>query len=76
MSAIGGPTLRFATAGGGGSLLNLALDGVTGCDYRIETSTNLQNWLPLTNFLSTAQSMNFQDTPNSNNKFYRAVMEK
>jgi len=41
----------------------------------VETSTNLFDWTPLTNLSSTTPTMYFQDAPNSNRKFYRAVTQ-
>jgi hypothetical protein len=78
LSAVPGPKLRFPSPGSiGNSPITLALDGVPGFTYRVDTSTNLLNWTPLTNFSITASTMYFQDSPaaNSNLKFYRAVAQ-
>ena len=58
-----------------GTPITLALQGVPGFAYRVETSTNLSTWVPFTNFTSTNQVMYFQDTPRSSRKFYRAVTQ-
>jgi len=78
LSAVPGPKLRFPSPGSiGNSPITLALDGVPGFTYRVDTSSNLLNWTPLTNFSSTASTMYFEDSPaaNSNLKFYRAVVQ-
>jgi hypothetical protein len=42
----------------------------------VDTSTNLINWSPLTNFPGTAATTYFQDLPpTSTRKFYRAVAQ-
>ena len=51
--------------------------GPTGFDYSIEASTDLFNWLPLTNFTSTNSPFFFSDPSATNypQRFYRAVMQ-
>lgn len=53
--------------------LNIALE--IGQTYRIEASTNLVNWLMLTNFTSTAGTLQFLDSAATNNArtYYRVV---
>ena len=76
LSAVPGPVLRFSSPiSTNGTPITLALQGVPGFAYRIETSTNLLNWIPLTNFTSTNLLMYFQDVPNPTRKFYRAVTQ-
>ena len=66
-----GPTLRFNSAVRPGSTpLAIVLQGVPGFSYRIDSSTNLVNWMPLMNFTSTNQITYFQDFPDSAFKFY------
>jgi hypothetical protein len=70
------PILGFATphplTGGG---LGLSLEGVPGLSYEVDFSTNLMNWLPLTNFGCTNWIMFFRDgaATNYSRRFYRAV---
>jgi hypothetical protein len=47
-----------------------------GFSYVIQTSTNLKNWQPFTNFISTNSIMFFRDRDftNYSRRFYRAVM--
>jgi hypothetical protein len=56
--------------------LDLSLAGLPGFSYRIEVSTNLVDWAPLTTFLSTNAIMLFRDATatNFNQRFYRAVV--
>jgi uncharacterized repeat protein (TIGR01451 family) len=76
LSVVPGPMVRFNSAlGTNGAPITLALQGVPGFTYRIETSTNLLNWIQLTNFTSTNPVMYFQDVPNTSRKFYRAVTQ-
>jgi hypothetical protein len=60
--------------GGGG--LNLLLYSLPGFNYEVEASTNLVNWISITNFASTNSPFSFSDpqTPNFKQRFYRAVM--
>ncbi|NBV23942.1 MAG: hypothetical protein EBS05_18740 [Proteobacteria bacterium] len=53
--------------------LNIALE--IGQNYRIEGSTNLVDWLLITNFTSTASSLQFLDSAATNNSrtYYRVV---
>jgi alpha-tubulin suppressor-like RCC1 family protein len=55
--------------------LNFNLQVSLGLNGRIETSTNLVNWVTLTNFVGTNSTLNFRDpaATNFNNRFYRAV---
>lgn len=53
----------------------LMLRGQTGSNYVIEASSNLLNWIPLTNFILSNPPMFFSDPSATNYKqrFYRAV---
>ncbi len=54
----------------------LAFYGLTGSNYLIQTSTNLVNWQPFTNFAGTNFLLYFNDPAATNFKqrFYRTVM--
>jgi uncharacterized repeat protein (TIGR01451 family) len=77
VSAVPGPTLRFASSVvPGTNRLNFALDSVSGFNYTVLTSSDLMNWTPLTNFTGNAATMYFQDAPGaSTRKFYRALAQ-
>jgi hypothetical protein len=78
LSVVPGPKLRFSgPLIPTNNLLTLALDGVPGFTYRIDTSTNLLNWTPLTNFPATTTTTYFQDiiTSNTARKFFRALAQ-
>jgi len=76
LSLVPGPTVSFNSAVHPGTTpVTIALQGVPGFSYRIDSSTNLVDWVPLTNSTSTNQVMYFQDVPNSASKFYRAVTQ-
>ena len=51
------------------------LEGVPGVSYRVESSTNLADWVLFNTFLSTNTQMYFEDTPTpqADRKFYRTV---
>jgi hypothetical protein len=55
--------------------LTFTLFGEPGQNYRIEASSDLANWLALTNFVSATGTNQFTDpaAPSFNRKFYRAV---
>ncbi len=57
--------------------LDLSLEGLPGFSYRVEAATNVIDWLPLTNLVSTNSMMYFRDpaATNFNRRFYRAVLE-
>lgn len=57
------------------SSLSLPLTGRTNVSFRIEASTNLVNWLTLSNFTSTGGFIEFTDLSATNfpGRFYRAV---
>jgi hypothetical protein len=65
------PSQTFGSNG-----LNCLLSALPGLNYEIEASTNLVNWIILTNFVSTNSPYYFSDPQTSNFKqrFYRAVM--
>ena len=54
----------------------LSLEGLPGFNYRVDFSTNLADWGPLTNLISTNATMYFRDSSATNysRRFYRAVM--
>jgi hypothetical protein len=77
LSSIPRPTLGFdaarpMTADGFG----LSLEGLSGIGYRVDFSTNLADWVPLTSFVSTNSLMYFRDrgATNGGRRFYRAVV--
>ena len=55
--------------------LNFALQVSTGINGHIEVSTDLVDWLTLTNFIGTNPTINLRDPAaiNFNQRFYRAV---
>ena len=77
ISALPGPILRFASPVlAGTNRLNFALDGIPGFNYTVQTSTDLVNWTPLTNFTANAATMYFQDVPATfTHRFYRATAQ-
>ena len=56
--------------------LDLTLNGFAGISYRIDGSTNLRDWVTVTNFVSTNSITPFRDSSATNQpwKFYRAVV--
>jgi hypothetical protein len=60
-----------------GQPFNAMLYALPGLSYEIDASTNLVNWLPLTNFISTNTPFYFNDptATNYNQRFYRAVIK-
>jgi hypothetical protein len=77
LSSIPSPKLGFdstrpMTADGFG----LSLEGLSGLGYRVDFSTNLADWAPLTSFVSTNSVMYFRDSgaTNGGRRFYRAVV--
>jgi hypothetical protein len=54
----------------------LVLQIATGLNGRIEVSTNLENWVTLTNFFGTNATLNIRDpaATNYSQRFYRAVI--
>ena len=56
--------------------VDVILNGMVGLNYRVDVSTNLVNWVPLTNFVSTNAVMTFRDSSatNSKQRFYRGVL--
>ena len=59
-----------------GDGLNFVLQLSTGLNGHIQVSTNLMNWVVLTNFTGTNATINFRDTAATNysDRFYRAVI--
>ena len=56
--------------------LDLTLEGFAGVSYRIDGSTNLVDWVTVTNFIGTNSLTPFRDSSATNQawKFYRAVV--
>lgn len=54
----------------------LTIEGSVGCQYRIDYTTNLVTWIPLTTVTLTSSSFLYVDTSAllSENRFYRAVL--
>ncbi len=76
LSALPRPRLGFQPgAAFGTNNLRLVLEGVPGVTYRVDSSTNLTDWVLISTFLSTNSLMYFEDTPAvlAARKFYRAV---
>ena len=68
-------TLRAAKSSSSGGV-DVTLNGVSGLNYRLDVSTNLVNWSPLTNFVSTNSAMMIPDVSwtNSPQRFFRGVL--
>jgi hypothetical protein len=78
VSAVPGPRLTLLPLSfGGTNLVRLGVEGVPGFTYRVERSTNLSDWSPLSTFLSTNFLMQIEDSPAalSERQFYRAVQQ-
>jgi uncharacterized repeat protein (TIGR01451 family) len=60
-----------------GNGFNVMLYALPGLNCEIEASTDLFNWQPVTNFVSTNSPFTFQDSKatNYNRRFYRAVIQ-
>jgi uncharacterized repeat protein (TIGR01451 family) len=60
-----------------GKPFNAMLYALPGLGYEIDASTDLINWLPLTNFIGTNSPFYFNDptATNYNQRFYRAVIK-
>jgi hypothetical protein len=60
-----------------GNGLNFSLQVSPGINGTIQVSTNLANWLALTNFVGTNSTINFRDSAatNFNRRFYRAEVQ-
>ena len=59
-----------------GAGVDVVLNGTAGVTYRVDVSTNLSNWLPLANVVSTNAVTAFRDSAATNftQRFYRAVI--
>jgi hypothetical protein len=55
--------------------LALKLDGPVGKSYRIDVSTNLADWTPITNLPNAWVPFHFSDSQSTNfqRRFYRAI---
>ena len=55
--------------------IRFTLAGEVGVNYRIDVSSDLSNWTPVTNFTSTQPVHHFNDSPATNHarRFFRAV---
>jgi hypothetical protein len=71
------PLLGFSSPLWNIGRFNLMMFGPIGSNYEIDASTNLFNWIPLTNFVSTTSPIYFSDQSATNYKrrFYRAVTQ-
>ena len=72
------PAIRLNVGPGpqpGTNGLNLVLQATAGLEYRIDASTDLINWTPLTNFIGTNATTSVFDSAVTNytSRFYRAV---
>jgi hypothetical protein len=65
--------LWFMNHGLSGDALMIAMEA--GKNYRVQSSADLQNWIDVTNFLSTSSLMNFTNSlsTNSSSMFYRVI---
>jgi hypothetical protein len=54
----------------------LTLEGLSGVNYRVDFSTNVVDWAPFTNLVSTNSLMYFRDSgaTNGSRRYYRAVV--
>jgi hypothetical protein len=70
------PLLGTGSSFWGTNGFNLTLNGPLGSNLVIQSSTNLFNWTPLTNFVITNPPIHFSDpaATNFNHRFYRAVV--
>jgi hypothetical protein len=70
------PRLGFGPYDSGASF-DLNLQGMNCISYRIDASTDLLSWLPMTNFVSTNEVTSFRDSSATNysRRFYRAVLQ-
>jgi len=58
-----------------GSVVQITVKGLPGQSYIIEASTNLVNWVTLTNVVLPTSVWQFVDpSTNFNQRFYRAAM--
>jgi GH25 family lysozyme M1 (1,4-beta-N-acetylmuramidase) len=57
-------------------VVQMVLSGQTGSSYEIDGSSNLVNWIPVTNFVNTNGTYQFTDMSSTNNPFgfYRAKL--
>lgn len=75
-AAIPRPSLAFGSPALASNGVNLLLDGFAGIAYRLERSSNLNDWQVVTNFVSTNALMPVRDpvAPNESQRFYRALI--
>lgn len=68
------PGAQFGSPGVTNGVVTLTLQGNSGVEYRLESSTNLSVWIQVATRVSTGQALVFQDPVNaSGSRFYRAV---
>ena len=74
-SAAPGTELRVLPDGFGSGGMDLILNGAPGLTYRLEVSSDLKSWTPLTNLLSTGATTYFRDVSATNvaQRFYRVL---
>ncbi len=58
---------------GDGTEVQFTMTGEAGGGYEIQTSTNLTQWLPLTNFILNSESIEFSQPLSNSYRFYRAI---
>ena len=70
-------TLGFSTPLWSTSGFNLMLQGPIGSNYQVKGSTDLSNWVPVTNFTSSNSPVYFSDPAATGleQRFYRALMQ-
>ncbi|MGC8743110.1 MAG: hypothetical protein ACP5T0_04440 [Verrucomicrobiia bacterium] len=67
-------TVKIVSAEKQENMVKFNLLGESNGLYRIEYSTDLKNWNPLSNLRAVNGQVNFSDSPSSRYKFYRAVL--
>jgi hypothetical protein len=76
LTAVPGPLLGFTIPAIASNQVSLRLEGVPGYYYRLESSTNLADWIPVLNVLCTNPTTYLQDplTIGADRKFYRVAI--
>jgi hypothetical protein len=62
-----------ATLMAGNAQIRLSLTGTAGATYKIDASTNLVDWVTLTNISSVDGALEFIDSTSNAHRFYRAT---